>query len=535
MKHLRLLLLVLVACVAQMSHAQDLLETWYEEGLIREKMIPIMLFSNGKYLADYQKQFEDIAESLRGVHKYGSREVLNVAQKEEYILRHIDSVKDNLSKWQKKLEKGKSLDFEDALWGALVSQHDDAMAAMYFDAAAKAAKDDSTRTILQLASIGCKYSENNDKAAAAAAINFQIPDNCKKTATLIVNKYRMKDIPSEAIQQLSKVDNRLITRAIRSNNIEELKKYESYDIPEVDSVLARKEGTKDLYWKCIMKHKMAWPLYRLDYKDVMSRTDLPANIFKYTFFIPLEEGKEWKYKTLDYIVEKLLPSYDPEGNSTNNIFEYLNNLRKRCDTAAFTMAAIVQAFAQDSYNRDKDTYNRDFIFDLNEYTAQLLDDNESARAKSIENINNAFSDYFSISANGAVKLKFQAPGKRRFRDDDFRSDASKMIELYEKFASWIWNSAIVDYKPAEMPSNMDELKNILAQNVQEAVFECGMSFFALLKVDVDGSVISVDAIDDSGKSVWKEGVSHNVKMQTKCKPAMRGEQPYKDLLKIKCR
>ena len=534
MRHLKLLLLMLVACVAQVSHGQDLFETWYEEGLIREKMIPVMLFSNGKNLADYQKQFEEIAQSLKGVHKYGSNEVLNVRQKEEYIQRHIDSVKDNLSKWQKKLEKGKNLDFEDALWGALVSQHDDAMAAKYFDAAVKVAKDDSTKTILQLASIGCKYSVNKDKAAAAAAINFPIPDNCKKAATLIVNKYSMKDIPSEVIQQISKVDNRLITRAIRSNNIEELKKYETYDIPEVDSVLALKTSSKDLYWKCIMKHKMYWPLIILNYKDVMSRTDLPANVFKYAFFLPQssKEENEWKCKMLDYIQEEL-PQYDPDGNKAHEIFEYLNNLRRRSDVAALTMAVIVNAFVQSPTHNNY----RDFIFDLNEYTSQLLGYNESAKAKSVENINKAYGDYFTINTNGVVKLKYPLPN-RGYRDDDFRNAAAKLVELYEKLANWIWSSDIMDYKPAEMPSNMSELKNILAQNVSEVVIENGEPFSAFLTVDVDGSIVSIDAKVSkqiSGKSAWKKGVSHNVKMQTKCKPAMRGGQPFKDVLEIKCR
>lgn len=517
MKQLRLLLLMLVVCVAQASHGQDLFETWYEEGLIREKMIPVMLFSNGKNLADYQKQFEDIAQSLRGIHKYGSREVLSVSQKEEYIQRHIDSVKGNLSKWEKKLAKGKSLDFEDALWGALVSQHDDAMAAKYFDAAVKVAKDDSTKTILQLASIGCKYSVNKDKAVAAAAINFPIPDNCKNAATLIVNKYSMKDIPSEAIQQLCKVDNRLITRAIRSNNIEVLKKYESYDIPEVDSVLAVKTDSKDLYWKCIMKHQMVWPLAKLDYDDVMSRTDLPANVFKSAFLMRGEN--KWKYKMLDYIQQDLDYYYTITKDKANRIFVNLRNLRIRSDIAALTMAVITNIFVRNIPE------NRDFFFDLNEHTAPLLGNNESEKAKFVENINKAFSDYFTINTNGVVKLNPQFT-----EDDNYRK---KLVELYEKLANCIWHSDIMDYKPAEKPNDMYELKNILAQNVKEVVLEYMVPFIAYLTVDVDGSIISIDAKRTNGINVWKEGVSHNVKMQTKCKPAMRGGQPFKDILRIK--
>lgn len=519
MKQLRLLLLMLVACMAQVSHGQDLFETWYEEGLIRERMIPVMLCFN-----DYQKYFGDIAQSLSGVHKYGSGEVLSVRQKEEYIQRHIDSVKGNLSKWQKKLEKGKSLNFEDALWGALVSQHDGVMAAKYFDAAVKVAKDDSTKTILQLASIGCKYSINKDKAAAAAAINFPIPDNCKKMATLIVNKYSMKDIPSEAIQQLCKVDNRLITRAIRSNNIETLEIYESYDIPEVDSVLALKTGSEDLYWKCIMKHKMVWPLSKLSFSDVMDRTDLPANVFKYAFFIPLEEGEECKYKMLSYIWKDLLHSYYYEDVNAGQTFAYLNDTKIRSEIAPIAMAVIIHGFVQYK-NR---SIGRDFVIDLTEYTAQLLGDNESAKAKTVENINKTFNDYFSIYTNGVVKFKFPIQGNEL--------NMAKMVELYEKLVNWICSSDIMDYKPAEKPSNMYELKNILAQNVKESVLENGYPFSAFLTVDVDGSIISIDAFpsDGSGRnSLWKKGMSHNVKMQTKCKPAMRGGQPFKDILEIK--
>ena len=65
------------------------------------------------------------------------------------------------------------------------------------------------------------------------------------------------------------------------------------------------------------------------------------------------------------------------------------------------------------------------------------------------------------------------------------------------------------------------------------MIENGLPIIAILTVDVDGSIISIDAVAENGGNVWKKGVSHNVKMQTKCKPAMRGGQPFKDVLKIK--
>lgn len=52
MKQLRFILLMLVACVAQVSHANGL--TPESEALIRGIMLRVMLITDGKNLSDYQ-------------------------------------------------------------------------------------------------------------------------------------------------------------------------------------------------------------------------------------------------------------------------------------------------------------------------------------------------------------------------------------------------------------------------------------------------------------------------------------------------
>lgn len=526
MKQLRLLLFLLVACVAQVSHGEDLTKKWAEAAELEKNVTTALLYA------------QDDNDAASRINSIIQARYMTYDESISHVRSYINKIKGKLPKWDEKISKGKKIDYDDALKAAVcysssyAKLQDYSKAAKYFEVAADGSEDNTLKAILRLSAVGCRYQADKDKTTAAAAINFNIPAGSESAMICIARKYGMQDIASEKLQQVFNVNKRQITRAIRSNNIEELKKYEIYDIPEVDSVLALETRSKDLYWKCIMKHKMYWPLIILNYKDVMSRTDLPANVFKYAFFLPQssKEENEWKCKMLDYIQEEL-PQYDPDGNKAHEIFEYLNNLRRRSDVAALTMAVIVNAFVQSPTHNNY----RDFIFDLNEYTSQLLGYNESAKAKSVENINKVYGDYFTINTNGVVKLKYPMPN-RGYRDDDFRKAAAKLVELYDKLANWIFSSDIMDYKPAEMPSNMDEIKNILAQNIDEAVIENGEPFSAFLTVDVDGSIVSIDAKVSkqiSGKSAWKKGVSHNVKMQTKCKPAMRGGQPFKDVLEIK--
>lgn len=518
MKQLRLLLLMLVACVAQASHGQDLTKKWAEAAELEKNVTTALLYA------------QDDNDAASRINSIIEARYMTYDESIGHVRGYIKKIKGKLPKWDEKISKGKKIDYDDALKAAVcysssyAKLQDYSKAAKYFEAAAEGAEDNTLKAVLRLSAVGCKYQADKDKAAAAAAINFDIPAGSESAMICIARKYGMQDIASEKLQQVFNVSQRQITRAIRSNNIEELKKYEVYDIPEVDSVLALKEGTNDLYWKCLMKHKMLWPLKKLDFSVVMSRTDLPTNVFKCAFLIPLEKEYGWKYKMLDYVLEDLQNTNDRVGSKAEKTFRYLNYLKRRNDIAPLSLSIVLQVYGQ-----TVDSFNRDFVFDLQEYTAQLLGNNEAEKSKTIESINKSFNDYFSINTNGMVKLNPQFT-----EDNNYRK---KIVDVYEKMAAWILNSDLLDYKPAEKPNDMyglNELINIIYQNTAVVVLDNGLPLNALLTVDVDGSITSMDIIikDENGKISSCRNVP-NVKVEAKCKPAMRGGQPFKDILEIK--
>lgn len=459
MKQLRLLLLMLVACVVQVSHANGL--TPESEALIRGIMLRVMLITDGRNLSDYQGEMNVIG-GYGNQHGYFSQSsyINGPTNVTDYMDNFCKSVKENLPRLDKKLAKGKSIDFEDAIWAALVSQDNDTLAAKYFDVAAKAADTESGKAKMLLSAIGCRYRTNKDKATAAAAINFAIPDDNKSKfeLMLIAKKYGMSDIPSETIQQLFRAEKRDVTRAIRSNDIEKLKIYQIYDIPEVDSVLAVKEipevyngsATLDYMWKCLIKHKMSWPLNYLHYRDLIKKSDvIPAFAFKWLFLMTWDghkgvytiktetDGEPLNYKMLDQMAHETSFS----GKIDNEWYEYLNKFSSRSPVAALAMAIMIQAVEK--------TKSSDSDFDLMEYTSKLLGANDSEKAKSVEVINNAFSKYFSIRKDGAVTFKFQIPSwlsTTSGMDDDTKKRVAMMDELYLSLASWIYSSNIEESK-----------------------------------------------------------------------------------------
>ena len=504
MKHLRLILLMLVAWVTQASMAQtSTLKMWEEAAKIEEKVTDVLLYAQKK-------------DAANAIDTCLPRKYLDYEESINHVSGFIRKIQKKLPKWDEKLSKGKKIDYDDALRAAVfyasgyvMNQPDYAKAAQYFELAATSANDTTQKAVLQLSAVGCRYQVNKDRAATAAAINFHIPANCTTKLFCIANKYDIHDIVSEKLRQVFNVSDRRINRAIRSKNIEELKKYESYDIPEVDSVLARNQDSEELYWKCLMKHDMFWPLLYSQsfFWEAIERTDLPAKAFKYTFLTPASEGATWKYRMLGGIV------YDLKRHNEEATLKLLNQLKRRSDVAAFTMSIIIQSLAQQVYGGVK----RDFRVDLCEFTAQLLGDDESEKAKVIENVNNTFGKYFSINSSGVVTLKFQAPD---LHSPDETSKA-KIIELYEMFANWIGQTEIMDYEPAVMPS-----KNVLKKIFElytPITLDSRPPIKAVYTIEAEG-VISIDILDASGKSLWIEGVSHNVK--TNCKPAMRGGKPY---------
>lgn len=451
MKQLRFILLMLVACVAQVSQAKLTPES---EELIRGLMLRVMLITDGRNLSDY-KQDMDVVQSYGIQHDYIRQSgYMNdgPSNTKEYMENLFNSVKEKLPYLDKKLANGKKIDFEDAIWAALVSQDNDALAAKYFDAAAKAADTESGKAKMQLSAIGCRYRTNKDKATAAAAINFAIPDDnmSKFELMLIAKKYGMRGIPSETIQQLFRVEKRDVTRAIRSNDIEKLKNYEAYDIPEVDSVLAVNEFSNDkdnqyLRWKCLIQHKMLWPLFFTPYSDLLEKSDvLPADFFKYLFLMARKNEDNSRYFKTETDGEP--QSYEiienmEHGNFNKRRYEYLDKFCRRSPVAALAMSIMIQAVEK--------VKSSDSDFDLMEYTSKLLGRNDSEKAKGVEAINNAFGKYFSISTSGAVTFKFKIPSwlyTTSGMDDDTKKQVAMMDELYLSLASWIYSSNIEESK-----------------------------------------------------------------------------------------
>lgn len=454
MKKLRLFLLILVACVAQASHAYGF--TPETEALIRGIMLRVMLIADGRNLSDYQDEM-GVVRRYGDQHDYFSvsSTIDGSTTVSDYMENFCESVKRNLPKLDKKLAKGKSIDFEDAVWAALVSQDNDTLAAKYFEVAAKVADTESGKAKMLLSAIGCRYRIYMDKAAAASAINFTIPDDSKSKfeLMLIAKKYGMKDIPSETIQQIFKVDKRLMTRAIRSNDIETLKFLGVYDIPEVDSVLAVKEiperyngsATLDYMWKCLIKHNMLWPLDYIPYSNLLKKSDvIPADAFKALFLMARRnEDNSLYFKTetdgepQSYeIIENM-----EHGNFNNHRYEYLDKFCRRSPVAALAMAIMIQALEK--------VKSSDSDFDLMEYTSKLLGRNDSEKAKGVEAINNAFGKYFSISTSGAVTFKFKIPSwlyTTSGMDDDTKKRVAMMDELYLSLANWIYSSNIEESK-----------------------------------------------------------------------------------------
>lgn len=438
---------MLVVCVAQASHATAF--SYESQALIRELMLRVMLLKDGRNLSDYEDEMY-VIQGYGNQHGYFSLESFrdgptNVT---DYMENFYESVKKNLPKLDKKLAKGKSLGFEDAVWAALVSQDNDTLAAKYFELAAKAVETESGKAKMLLSAIGCIYRVNMDKAAAAAAINFTIPDDSKSKfeLMLIAKKYGMEDIPSETIQQIFKVDKKLVTRAIRSNDIETLKSLELYDIPEVDSVLAVKEipecndGSASLHylWKCLIKHKMFWPVVYLPFGRLLKKSDvIPADAFKALFFktFTMEnlfkteaDGKISEFQMIDEIEHGVF-------NDKHLRYEYLNKFCRRSPKAAMAMSIMIQVLEK--------WKSSDSDFDLIEYTSKLLDENDSKKAENVEIINNLFGKYISISTNGVVTFKFKI-------SPDTSDEADKLNlmldELYLRLANSISNLNIEESK-----------------------------------------------------------------------------------------
>ena len=547
-QQLRIILLMLVACVAQVSYGQDLTKKWAEAAELEKNVTTALLYA------------QDDNDAASRINSIIQARYMTYDESINHVRSYIKKIKDKLPKWDEKISKGKKLDADDALKAAVCysSMQDYAKAAKYFEAAAEGAKEDSLKAILRLSAVGCRYQADKDKAAAAAAINFDIPAGSESAMICIARKYGMQDIASEKLQQVFNVNKRQITRAIRSNNIEELKKYEIYDIPEVDSVLAlkgnmRKEERESLLRKCMLKHNMAWPLHQLDIENELFNENLSEYVYKCAFYMPINEKhnfqsweKCWKYDLLRIIYETCQDnsSYVKEcarakgfsgeisdANVYSNVLSFLlldklDKYNRRSDAACLSMAILAQFFG----TATSEHLPKDVMYDLYDYTASLIKNhvgNDPALlSKLLNGINNFFAEFFTLSADGIAK----------FKAIDLKTDegVNKAVNMYLLFAQFIANSKVGKYEPATFDGGNRNFLQLLAYKLHESIESYESSRINTIGltigivIDKEGNVIDIKQMDDNLTKQEREKVISAIKSLPKWKPATRNGQPIRE-------
>lgn len=531
MKQVKLILLMLVTCMAQVSHGQDLTKKWAEAAELEKNVTTALL---------YAQDDNDAASRINSIIK---AHYMTYDESLSHIHRYIKKIKDKLPKWDEKISKGKKIDADDALKAAVcysssyAKLQDYAKAAKYFEVTADGSENNTFKAVLRLSAVGCKYQADKDKAAAAAAINFDIPAGSESAMLCIARKYGMQDIVSEKLQQVFNVNKRQITRAIRSNNIEELKKYEIYDIPEVDSVLALKEKQVSLLRKCMLKHNMAWPLRQLNIEDELFNENLSEYVYKQAFYMPNNENvfianyEEWtKYDLLRVIMYETIlenssfvkkcgfyrDSY--EGNLYSNVLSFLlldklDKYNRRSGAACFSMAILAQFFATATNKLPKDV-----MYNLYDYTASLIKNNVDNNPEFLNRINCVFAEYFTLSADGIAKFKSL--------DMTIGKGTDKIVNMYLLFARFIADSKVGKYEPATFDGGNRNFLQLLACEMQwdASFFTPGIGFV----IDKEGNVIDIQQMDNDFSKEKREKVISAIKSLPKWKPATRDGQPIRE-------
>ena len=540
MKQLKLLLLMLVACVAQASHGQDLTKKWAEAAELEKNVTTALLYA------------QDDNDAASRINSIIEARYMTYDESIGHVRGYIKKIKGKLPKWDEKISKGKKIDY--ALKAAVcysssyAKLQDYSKAAKYFEVAAEGAEDNTLKAVLRLSAVGCKYQADKDKAAAAAAINFDIPAGSESTMICIARKYGMQDIATEKLKQIFNVSQRQITRVIRSNNIEELKKFESYDIPEVDSVLALKGDRSkrvSLLRKCMLKHNMAWPLRLLDIENELFNENLSEYVYKQAFYIPNNEDEfianyeEWtKYDLLKVIMYETIlkdrsfvekrgfysDSYGYDANLYSNVLSFLlldklDKYNRRSGAACFSMAILAQ-FGVTALNEN---LPKDVMYDLYDYTASLIKNNVDNDPEFLNRINSVFAEYFTLSADGIAKFKSL--------DTTIGEGTDKIVNMYLLFARFIADSKVGKYEPATFVGGNRKFLQLLAYELQENP-ESSSSFskrstFGFV-IDKEGNVIDIKQMDDNLTKQEREKVISAIKSLPKWKPATRNGQPIRE-------
>lgn len=192
---------------------------------------------------------EKIAEILKD-EKYG----FTTAEKETRIKQHYDSWHEKIQGWDEKVATGKAIDASDAFFCGMfytlgkkeICELDYNKAAEYFKMITES--DTALYKAAKLCQAGCEYQRTKNEECLTSvlkSINFTPTKQSSFAAikfgfTDVYNKYRDEWIKTKLPQ---------LKRLVRANDLDELKKYDSFGIPLVDSTLCANYGGE--YWqKC---------------------------------------------------------------------------------------------------------------------------------------------------------------------------------------------------------------------------------------------------------------------------------------------
>lgn len=399
MKQVKLILLMLVTCIAQVSMAQtDLIKKWAEAGELEKTVTKILLYAHNN---DDAKMYIDMAVK-------NNSQYMTADEKAKHVEGWFNTIKDKLPKWDEKLSKGKNISSKDAIKAAVcyatgynnVCQVDYAKAEKYFQMVNLG---DYNKDDIDLSILGCKYMQNKDKSAALAGMNISKPSD---DLSDVAEKYGIQDIYSEKAQQILKGKEQEIKRAIRSKDMNTLLSFKEYGIREVDSTLAA-AGDKESIEKCLRKYQIKRFVYSFPLEDEFFLSGefltYPDAIFKTAFAV--EDDSDNKYKMLNTLSDMLYgrcmylgemyddqPKFRQKGEE--DVMNLLNGFGKKNAMAGYTMTAMVQIMGLNGRFK----YSRDFRVALTKALANYIKNNPKLKTYG------DFNKYFTIDDNGNITL-----------------------------------------------------------------------------------------------------------------------------------
>lgn len=374
MKQLRLLLLMLVACLAQVSMAQSTVDKlkremqereWHNEAVANfDKGLVVILMCS--------KDNDDVQRYINLLVKQDISEYFKYDERVSHTKDWLNNIRWKLPKWDEKLSKGKKIKSEDAIKAAVayasgyndICQVDYAKAEKYFKLVDV---NIYKKNEIDLCILGCQYMANKDKAMATAGMTFDEPTD---ELSSIAEKYGMEDIYDAKLQQLVQTQQQAIKRAIRSQDKEALEKLKPYQVPQVDSLLAT-YGDEECIDRCLLKHKMLSFI-----GEVMFRYGDMEFILNYPYWVVKEgfKDKGFQNKLFKSIEKRYFSTcqYGRNGgdylifnsytyNSTKDLSpkqfmdkedlpKVLNKLAKENELASYFLTITTLYFAQKTYS-----------------------------------------------------------------------------------------------------------------------------------------------------------------------------------------